>query len=336
MPKRTDLETILIIGSGPIVIGQACEFDYSGTQACRVLRDEGYRVVLVNSNPATIMTDPEFADATYVEPLDLASLTRIIERERPDALLPTLGGQTALNLAIELHDAGVLEQFGVELIGASVEAIRTAENRHEFKAAMEEIGLAVPRSGFAYTLEDAMAIAEQVGYPLIVRPSFILGGGGTGMAANAEEMRRVAEHGLADEPGVGDPHRAVGRGLEGVRARGDARPRRQRRRRLLDRELRRDGRAHRRLDHRRAGADAHRRRVPAHARRRVRVHPAHRRRHRRLEHPVRAESRERRHGRHRDEPARVAQQRAREQGHRLSRSPRSRRGSRWATGSTRS
>jgi carbamoyl-phosphate synthase large subunit len=200
VPKRTDLETILVIGSGPIVIGQACEFDYSGTQACRVLRDEGYRIVLVNSNPATIMTDPEFADATYVEPLDLASLTRIIDRERPDALLPTLGGQTALNLAVELHEAGVLDRFGVELIGASVEAIRTAENRHEFKAAMEEIGLAVPRSGFAYTLDDAMAIAEQVGYPLIVRPSFILGGGGTGMASNAEEMRRVAEHGLATSP----------------------------------------------------------------------------------------------------------------------------------------
>jgi len=200
MPRRADIESILIIGSGPIVIGQACEFDYSGTQACRVLRAEGYRVVLVNSNPATIMTDPEFADATYVEPLDLASLTRIIDRERPDALLPTLGGQTALNLAVELHEAGVLDQFGVELIGASVEAIRTAENRHEFKAAMEEIGLAVPKSGFAYTLEDAMAIAESVGFPLIVRPSFILGGGGTGMAANADELRTVAEHGLATSP----------------------------------------------------------------------------------------------------------------------------------------
>src|SRR6188472_2039713 len=134
MPKRTDLESLLIIGSGPIIIGQACEFDYSGTQACRVLRDEGYRVILVNSNPATIMTDPEFADATYVEPLDLATLTRIIERERPDALLPTLGGQTALNLAIELHEAGVLEEFEVELIGASVEAIHTAEDRSKFKA----------------------------------------------------------------------------------------------------------------------------------------------------------------------------------------------------------
>ena len=200
MPKRTDLETILIIGSGPIVIGQACEFDYSGTQACRVLRDEGYRVVLVNSNPATIMTDPEFADATYVEPLDVQSLTRIIERERPDALLPTLGGQTALNLSIALADAGVLEQYGVELIGASVEAINTAENRHEFKAAMVEIGLHVAKSGFAYTLDEAMLIGEEVGYPLIIRPSFILGGSGTGFANDADELRTVAAHGLATSP----------------------------------------------------------------------------------------------------------------------------------------
>ena len=165
-----------------------------------MLRDEGYRVVLVNSNPATIMTDPEFADATYVEPLDVQSLTRIIERERPDALLPTLGGQTALNLSIELFEAGVLDEYGVELIGASVDAIRTAENRHEFKAAMQEIGLAVPASGFAYTLDEAMEVAEQVGYPLIVRPSFILGGGGTGFAVDAEEMRAVAAHGLATSP----------------------------------------------------------------------------------------------------------------------------------------
>jgi len=200
MPRRDDLETILIVGSGPIVIGQACEFDYSGTQACKVLQSEGYRVVLVNSNPATIMTDPEFAAATYVEPLDAPSLTRVIERERPDALLPTLGGQTALNLAVELHDAGVLDRFGVELIGARVDAIRVAENRHEFKAAMEEIGLAVPESGFATTLDDAMEIAEQVGYPLIVRPSFILGGGGTGVAHSADEMRDIAERGLAASP----------------------------------------------------------------------------------------------------------------------------------------
>src|SRR5947208_5670523 len=200
MPRRDDFETILIVGSGPIVIGQACEFDYSGTQACKVLQSEGYRVVLGNSNPATIMTDPEFAAATYVEPLDAPSLTRVIERERPDALLPTLGGQTALNLAVELHDAGVLDRFGVELIGASVDAIRVAENRHEFKAALPIFGLAVPESGFATTLGDAMEIAEQVGYPLIVRPSFILGGGGTGLAHSADEMRTIAERGLAASP----------------------------------------------------------------------------------------------------------------------------------------
>ena len=200
MPKRTDIHSILLIGSGPIVIGQACEFDYSGTQACRVLREEGYRVILVNSNPATIMTDPEFADATYVEPLDVPTLTRIIEVERPDAILPTLGGQTALNLAIALDEAGVLERYGVEMIGANPEAIRTAEDRERFKAAMQEIGLSVPKSGFARTLEEALVTAEEVGFPVIVRPSFILGGGGTGFAYDAEEMRAVAERGLAASP----------------------------------------------------------------------------------------------------------------------------------------
>ncbi|MGZ6899426.1 MAG: carbamoyl-phosphate synthase large subunit [Acidimicrobiia bacterium] len=200
MPKRTDLESILIVGSGPIVIGQACEFDYSGTQACRVLREEGYRVVLVNSNPATIMTDPDFADATYVEPLDVPSLRRIIERERPDALLPTLGGQTALNLAIELHEAGVLEEFGVELIGASIDAIHTAEDRSRFKVAMQEIGLNVPKSGLAYTVEEALRVGEEVGFPLICRPSFILGGGGTGFAYDLDELREVATRGLAASP----------------------------------------------------------------------------------------------------------------------------------------
>jgi carbamoyl-phosphate synthase large subunit len=200
MPRRDDIETILLIGSGPIVIGQACEFDYSGTQACRVLREEGYRVVLVNSNPATIMTDPEFADATYIEPLDVETLRRVIELERPDALLPTLGGQTALNLTIELHEAGVLDEFGVELIGARIDAIRTAEDRQQFKVAMQEIGLAVPASGTAYTLADAMDVARQVGFPLIVRPSFILGGGGTGIAADVEEFAVVAAHGLATSP----------------------------------------------------------------------------------------------------------------------------------------
>ena len=200
MPRRDDIHSILIIGSGPIIIGQACEFDYSGTQACRVLQREGYRVILVNSNPATIMTDPEFADATYVEPLDVESVTRVIERERPDALLPTIGGQTALNLAISLHDAGVLDRYGVELIGASVEAIHTAEDRSRFKAAMEEIGLIVPSSGFAYTVAEALDVASSIGYPVVVRPSFILGGGGTGIAGDRAELEEIAEHGLATSP----------------------------------------------------------------------------------------------------------------------------------------
>jgi carbamoyl-phosphate synthase large subunit len=200
MPKRTDIQSILIIGSGPIVIGQACEFDYSGTQACRILRAEGYKVILANSNPATIMTDPEFADRTYVEPLDAEVLAAIIERERPDAVLPTLGGQTALNLAMALSERGVLEEYGAELIGASAEAIRTAENRELFKMAMTEIGLAVPSSGFAYTLDEAVQVGEEVGFPVIVRPSFILGGGGTGIASNADELRDIAAAGLAASP----------------------------------------------------------------------------------------------------------------------------------------
>ena len=200
MPRRSDLETILLIGSGPIVIGQACEFDYSGTQACRVLREEGYRVVLVNSNPATIMTDPEFADATYVEPLNVPSIERIIERERPDALLPTLGGQTGLNLAIALDEAGVLDAYNVEMIGASIEAIRTAEDRQRFKTAMTEIGLRVPPSGVAYAIDEALTIAAEVGYPVIVRPAYILGGGGTGIAHDHREMQQVAKRGLAASP----------------------------------------------------------------------------------------------------------------------------------------
>jgi len=200
MPKRTDIETILVIGSGPIVIGQACEFDYSGSQACRVLRAEGYRVVLVNSNPATIMTDPDLADRTYVEPLDRQVVAAVIERERPDALLPTLGGQTALNLAMALHADGVLDSFGVQLIGASTDAISTAEDRDRFKAAMEEIGLGVPSSGFAHSLDEAMAVAEQIGYPIMVRPSFILGGAGTGVAHHPDELRRIAAEGLAASP----------------------------------------------------------------------------------------------------------------------------------------
>ncbi len=200
MPRRDDLSSILVIGSGPIVIGQACEFDYSGTQACRVLKEEGYRVVLANSNPATIMTDPDFADATYIEPLDVKVLEAIIAKERPDALLPTLGGQTALNLAMQLHESGVLTSYGVELIGANALAIETAENRELFKAAMLDIGLRVPRSGFAYALDEAMGVAEELGYPVVVRPSFILGGAGTGIAKDAEEFAEVARFGLSASP----------------------------------------------------------------------------------------------------------------------------------------
>src|SRR5437762_4015399 len=197
MPRRDDIRTILVIGSGPIVIGQACEFDYSGTQACKVLRREGYRVVLVNSNPATIMTDPEFADATYIEPLTPASVLQVIERERPDALLPTLGGQTALNVAVALAESGALEANGVRLIGAGLDAIRRAEDRRLFVAAMREAGLPLPRSGFAHSAEDALAVADDLGYPVIVRPSFTLGGGGSGIAADPERLTRIAAEGLA-------------------------------------------------------------------------------------------------------------------------------------------
>jgi carbamoyl-phosphate synthase large subunit len=200
MPRRDDLSSILVIGSGPIVIGQACEFDYSGTQACRVLGAEGYRVILANSNPATIMTDPDFADRTYVEPLTPEVLAAIVERERPDAVLPTLGGQTALNLAMSLHAGGVFDRFGVQMIGAHADAIATAEDRERFKAAMTGIGLAVPDSGFAHDLEEAVEVAGRIGYPLIVRPSYILGGAGTGIATDRASFERIAAGGLAASP----------------------------------------------------------------------------------------------------------------------------------------
>ena len=200
MPRRDDITSILLIGSGPIVIGQACEFDYSGTQACQVLREEGYRVILANSNPATIMTDPEFADATYIEPLRLDVLTRIIQRERPDALLPTMGGQTALNLAMELVEAGVLEEYGVELIGADAAAIATAEDRATFKDAMQEIGLGVPPSGVAHSLDEALGVVADIGLPVVVRPAYILGGRGTGIASTGDGFRRVASAGIDASP----------------------------------------------------------------------------------------------------------------------------------------
>ena len=200
MPKRTDLKSILLIGSGPIIIGQACEFDYSGTQALKALKEEGYRVVLVNSNPATIMTDPEFADATYIEPLKLDVLTAIIEKERPDALLPTLGGQTALNRAVELHEAGVLEKYGVELIGAGIDAINKAEDRDLFKAAMKNIGLDLPRSGYAETVEQAWQIARELGFPNVIRPSFTLGGTGGSVAFTEDQFESLAKWGLEVSP----------------------------------------------------------------------------------------------------------------------------------------
>jgi len=200
MPRRDDLHKILIIGSGPIVIGQACEFDYSGTQACKVLLDEGYEVVLVNSNPATIMTDPAYATRTYIEPLDLPTLTRIIEVERPDALLPTLGGQTALNLAMELKGAGVLDLWEVEMIGADDQAIHRAEDRREFRTAMEEIGLRVPRSLLAESMEQAELAAQELGLPLVVRPAYTLGGAGGGIAPDRDGLRRIVEQGLRLSP----------------------------------------------------------------------------------------------------------------------------------------
>jgi carbamoyl-phosphate synthase large subunit len=200
MPKRTDLKSILIIGSGPIIIGQACEFDYSGTQAVKALKEEGYRVVLVNSNPATIMTDPEFADATYIEPIKADIIATIIERESPDALLPTLGGQTALNRAVELHEQGVLDKYGVELIGASIEAINKAEDRDMFKAAMSNIGLDLPESGYAESLKEAREIGERLGFPNVIRPSFTLGGTGGSVAFSREDFDRLAEWGLDLSP----------------------------------------------------------------------------------------------------------------------------------------
>ena len=200
MPKRTDIHTILVIGSGPIVIGQACEFDYSGTQACKALRQEGYRVILVNSNPATIMTDPEMADRTYVEPLTVPVVERIIAREKPDAILSTVGGQTGLNLSSDLAEAGVLERYGVELIGANWQAIRVAEDREMFKEAMIEIGLQVPHSGIAHSVEEALAVAEGTGFPAIIRPSFTLGGTGGGIAYNVQEFREMVRHGLDMSP----------------------------------------------------------------------------------------------------------------------------------------
>ncbi len=200
MPKRTDIKSILIIGAGPIVIGQACEFDYSGTQACKALREEGYKVILINSNPATIMTDPNLADRTYIEPINVDIVERIIAKERPDAILPTVGGQTALNCAINLAKKGVLEKYNVELIGASIEAINKAEDRALFQKAMDKIGLKTPRNAIVKTFEAAMEALKDIGLPAIIRPSFTLGGAGGGVARTEEEFIQIVQYGLAISP----------------------------------------------------------------------------------------------------------------------------------------
>ena len=200
MPKRSDIESILIIGAGPIIIGQACEFDYSGTQACKALREEGYKVILVNSNPATIMTDPDVADSIYIEPINWQTLEKIIDKERPDVLLPTMGGQTALNTALDLASRGILGKYNVEMIGATKEAIDTAEDRELFKKAMGEIGIDVAKSEIANTLDEAISIANSINYPLIIRPSFTLGGSGGGIANNEDELITIVKRGLELSP----------------------------------------------------------------------------------------------------------------------------------------
>ncbi len=200
MPKRTDLKKIAIVGAGPIVIGQACEFDYSGTQGCKALREEGYEVVLINSNPATIMTDPNMGDRTYIEPITPEYVEQVLRRERPQALLPTLGGQTGLNTSVRLAEKGVLDELGIELIGAKMDAIQKAEDRALFKQCMEDIGLRVPTSGIVHTMEEALSVVQQVGYPAIIRPAFTLGGSGGGIAYNLEEYKSLVTWGLSVSP----------------------------------------------------------------------------------------------------------------------------------------
>ncbi len=275
MPKRTDIKSIMIIGAGPIVIGQACEFDYSGAQACKALREEGYRVILVNSNPATIMTDPGLADATYIEPITPEVVARIIEKERPDALLPTMGGQTGLNTALALDDMGVLERFGVELIGARRAAIEMAEDRKLFREAMDRLGIENPKAtivaapkkangkfDIAAGVEQALDAIEYVGLPAIIRPAFTLGGTGGGVAYNRADYERICRSRARSLTDGADPRGREPARLEGVRDGSRARPCRQRHHRLRHRERRPDGRAHRRLHHRGPRADADRQGIP--------------------------------------------------------------------------
>ena len=197
MPRRDDVTKVMIIGSGPIIIGQACEFDYSGTQACKALRKLGYKIVLANSNPATIMTDPGMADFTYIEPLNLETMTEIIKKERPDGLLPNLGGQSGLNLVSELAKAGVLEKYGVKVIGVNVDAIERGEDRIAFKNTMSKLGIDMPKSAPAYTVEEAEKVAEELGYPVVVRPAYTMGGTGGGLVYNIEELRVIASRGIS-------------------------------------------------------------------------------------------------------------------------------------------
>ena len=331
MPKRTDIHSVLIIGAGPIIIGQACEFDYSGTQACKALREEGYRVILINSNPATIMTDPEFADRTYIEPITPECVEKIIVREKEEmksgiganrrklVLLPTLGGQTALNTAMALHRSGVLEKHGVEMIGAKAEAIHKGEDRHAFKELMLSIGLDVPISGVAHDMTEARAIAEKIGrLPLIIRPAFTLGGTGGGIAYNRDEFEELAKRGmdlspvteiLIEESLLGWKEYE----MEVMRDRADNC--------VIICSIENfdpDGRAHRRFHHRRAHSDADGQGIPDHARPELCRDPRRGRGDRRLEHPVRRQPGQRPHGHHRDEPARQPQFGAGIQGHRLS------------------
>ena len=233
MPKRSDISTILIIGAGPIVIGQACEFDYSGTQAVKTLKEEGYRIVLVNSNPATIMTDPELADATYIEPITPEIVAKIIEKERPDALLPTMGGQTALNCALSLRKQGTLDKFKVEMIGATADAIDKAEDRERFRDAMTRIGLPTPRSRQVKTLVQALEALDDIGLPAIIRPSFTLGGTGGGIAYNKAEFIDIVEGGIDASP-TSEVLIEESVGLEGIRDGGGARQARQLHHHLLD------------------------------------------------------------------------------------------------------
>ena len=311
MPKRTDISTILIIGAGPIIIGQACEFDYSGTQACKALRAEGYRIVLINSNPATIMTDPDMADRTYIEPITPEIVEKIIAKERHAipggfALLPTMGGQTALNCALSLRKMGVLEKYDVEMIGATAEAIDKAEDRELFREAMTKIGLKTPRSHQVKTLSQALTAVADIGLPAIIRPSFTMGGTGGRHRLHAKRIdrdRRARHRRFADRRG---PDRGERARLERVRDGGGARQKGQLHHHLLDRKHRSDGRAHRRFDHRRSGADADRQGIPDHARRLDRGLARDRGRDRRLERAVRGQSGRRAHGGDRNEPARLA------------------------------